>query len=112
MAANVIFHDDTIHEMARWAARRYRLRSVHIVFRDGIKRANGRASSGCVIVAESGFICIELNSRRSLNSLFDVLAHEYAHVIAISRHGTYGHGPTFKKILGKFIAAWNRKNEA
>lgn len=106
MAATVRFYDDTVHEMARWAARRYRLGKVDIVFRDGYRGAGYEHGSGAADF-QRGHAIIELNARRTYSKLVDVLAHELGHVVAIKRYHYGGHGAKFVKTANELIFAWN-----
>jgi hypothetical protein len=106
MAATVIFHDDTLHEMARWAAKRYQLGQVDIVFRDGYRGAGYEHGSGTAEF-HRGHAIIELNGRRTYSKLIDVLAHELGHVVAIKRYHYGGHDPKFIKTANELIFKWN-----
>lgn len=106
MAAAVQFHDDTLRQMATWAARRYKLGKVNIVFVDGIPGAGYEHGSGLADF-QRGRGYIELNMHRTYSKLIQVLAHELAHVVTLKRDRVAGHGPKFRRNLDELISAWN-----
>jgi hypothetical protein len=106
MAATVRWHDDTLHEMARWAARRYRLGKLDIVFRDGYRGFGFEGGSGTAEF-HRGHAFIELNSRRTISKLVDILAHELAHCVALKRYRYGGHDKRFIKIGNELVHGWN-----
>jgi SprT-like family len=106
MRTAVRFHDDTLHEMARWAARRYKLGKVDILFCEYLPGAGFTHSSGRADFQRGrGFI--ELNEHRTVSTLVQVLAHELAHCIAIKRYGYRGHGRKFVRVANEMISGWN-----
>jgi len=106
MRTRIQFHDDTLHAMARWAAKRYRLGTVHITFRDGYRVAEYEGGSGTAQFCGRHAI-VELNARRTYRKLVDVLAHELTHCVAITRYDYYGHGRKFVKTGNELVSAWN-----
>lgn len=110
MAARVQFYDDTIHEMARWAAKRYRFPKLHVLFRDGFRGSGYEHGSGTADFQHGqGFI--ELNERRTHAKLCEVLVHELAHCVALKRYHYGGHGRTFVKVANELVVGWNSHAE-
>lgn len=112
MTSRAYFHDDTLRVMANWAAKRYRLGSVHIFWRSYIPDPNRGlrcCTSGATYYAKDGTspFFIELLQTRSCTFLTEVLAHELAHCIAAKRHQSDGHGPKFEAIHRKLLSDWN-----
>lgn len=106
MAATVQFHDDTLHEMPRWAVKRYHFRTLDIFFRDGYRGFGHEHGSGSARFWR-GHALIELNERRTHAQLLQVLVHELAHCVAIKRYHYGGHGPKFSKVANELVSAWN-----
>ncbi len=104
----VRFHDDPLRGMARWAAKRYRLGRIDVVFRDKIIGGRGwYHGSGCTYYPPDSCV-IELSLRRTVFKLVQVLAHELAHVKA-RPYG--GHGPAFYREFKTIVTDWNRHVE-
>jgi hypothetical protein len=108
MATTVRFYCDPLREMARWAARHYKLGEVSILFSDNIpgKRKGYVHRSGATYYWRGG-ITVELNVHRRISYLVQVLAHELTHVVVMKRHGPSGHGPKFVKTANELISRWN-----
>lgn len=112
-ANRVTWHDDTLREMATWAAKRYRIGHIQIVWRSKIEKPKGGGiSSGCTIcMDDKPPFFIELLEGRTHFDLIQVLAHELGHCIAIHRYRNHRHDKQFVRIANELIAAWNRRNE-
>jgi predicted SprT family Zn-dependent metalloprotease len=110
MVANVTFHDDTLREMATWAARRYKLGRVDVLFSDRVPGKGYQHRSG-VSYFQRGHACIELNTHRTISTLVQVLAHELAHCVALKRYRYAGHGRKFVKIGNELVHGWNAKQQ-
>lgn len=106
MAAAIRFHGDTLREMARWAARRYKLGKVDVFFCEHLPGKGYTHGSGQADF-QRGHGFIELNEHRTYASLIQVLAHELTHCVAIKRYAYRGHGSKFVKTGNELVAAWN-----
>lgn len=109
MAATVIFRNDTIREMATWAAKRYRLGRIEIIYCRSIEKSKcGRTRIGLTTpLGNKGPFRIELLEDRTLSFVVQVLAHELAHCITFKRHRYPGHGSKFHGVANELLDAWN-----
>jgi len=107
MSQRVRVHEDTIHAMANWAARKYGLRHVSVFYRGRINGKNWQTRSGCTVSLGGGRFLIELNEHRSYSTLIQVMAHELAHCVTLKRDRMGGHGPKFVSNHMALVTAWN-----
>jgi hypothetical protein len=110
-ANRVTWHDDTLREMATWAARRYGLGVVHICWASKIEKPNHEPCFGRMLCLDrKPPFYIELLESRTHVFLIQVLAHELTHCIALKRYHYSGHKKKFVEIGNELISAWNRRN--